>query len=112
MSNSKRMDDMERIRKHDDAALLDLAEFFKVFGDTTRIRILSLLFRKEMCVGDIAAALRMQQSAISHQLKILKQTRLARSRKEGKLVYYFLTDSHIKKIFDQGYTHIIEERRS
>ncbi len=88
--------------------LYDLADFFKVFGDTTRIKILYLLFRNEMCVGDIAAILGMNQSAISHQLKILKQARLAHSKKEGKTVIYFLNDLHIKKIFDQGFSHLTE----
>lgn len=89
--------------------LYDLADFFKVFGDTTRIKILYLLFKNEMCVGDIAMILGMNQSAISHQLKILKQSRLAHSRKEGKTVIYFLSDIHIKKIFDQGFVHITEK---
>jgi DNA-binding transcriptional ArsR family regulator len=89
--------------------LYELADFFKVFGDTTRVKILSLLFRDEMCVGDIAGILGMNHSAISHQLKILKQTRLVHSRKEGKTVIYFLHDFHIKKIFDQGLVHVTEK---
>jgi DNA-binding transcriptional ArsR family regulator len=91
-----------------DEILDDLASFFRIFGDPTRIKILYLLFKNEMCVGDIAAILDMNQSAISHQLKILKQSRIAHSHKEGKTVIYFLSDHHIKKIFDQGYTHITE----
>lgn len=88
--------------------LFNLAEFFKVFGDTTRIRILSALFQSEMCVCDIAYLLEMSQSAISHQLRILKQAQLVKYRKEGRVVYYSLDDEHIKDIFDQGYQHIQE----
>ncbi|MBB6215504.1 ArsR family transcriptional regulator [Anaerosolibacter carboniphilus] len=86
--------------------LYDLAELFKVFGDTTRIKILYALFESEMCVCDIAALLGMNQSAISHQLRVLKQAGLAKFRKEGKVVYYSLDDEHIKNIFDQGFIHI------
>ena len=90
--------------------LYDLAETFKVFGDTTRIKILYALFASEMCVCDIAALLNMTQSAISHQLRVLKQARLVRYRKEGKIVYYSLDDEHIKQIFDQGLIHIKEKK--
>ncbi|KAB3534865.1 helix-turn-helix transcriptional regulator [Alkaliphilus pronyensis] len=86
--------------------LYDLAELFKVFGDTTRIRILYALFASEMCVCDIAALLNMTQSAISHQLRVLKQARLVKYRKEGKVVYYSLDDDHVKNIFDEGFEHI------
>ncbi|WZL74387.1 metalloregulator ArsR/SmtB family transcription factor [Clostridiaceae bacterium 35-E11] len=86
--------------------LYDLAELFKVFGDTTRIKIICALFEEEMCVCDIAALLGMNQSAISHQLRVLKQARLVKFRKEGKVVYYSLDDDHIKNIFDQGFMHI------
>jgi len=88
--------------------LYDLAELFKVFGDTTRIKILYALFSAEMCVCDIAALLNMTQSAISHQLRVLKQARLVKFRKEGKVVYYSLDDDHIKQIFDQGLRHLQE----
>ncbi|GAE86941.1 ArsR/SmtB family transcription factor [Acetivibrio straminisolvens] len=88
--------------------LYDLAELFKVFGDTTRIKILYALFASEMCVCDIAALINMSQSAVSHQLRVLKQARLVKYRKEGKVVYYSLDDEHIKQIFDQGYMHITE----
>ncbi len=88
--------------------LYDLAELFKVFGDSTRVRILSALFVSEMCVCDIAKLLGMTQSAISHQLRILKQTRLVKNRKDGKTVYYSLDDEHIKNIFDQGLEHLRE----
>ncbi|MDD3270831.1 MAG: metalloregulator ArsR/SmtB family transcription factor [Syntrophomonadaceae bacterium] len=89
-------------------SLYDLAELFKVFGDTTRVKILYALFAAEMCVCDIAALLNMSQSAISHQLRVLKQARLVKFRREGKVVYYSLDDDHVKQIFDQGLTHINE----
>jgi len=86
--------------------LYDLAELFKVFGDTTRIKILHALSEEEMCVCDIAALLGMNQSAISHQLRVLKQAGLVKFRKEGKVVYYSLDDDHVKNIFEQGFIHI------
>lgn len=89
--------------------LYDLAELFKVFGDTTRIKIICALFQSEMCVCDIAALFCMTQSAISHQLRVLKQARLVKFRKEGKVVYYSLDDEHVKQIFDQGLIHIKEK---
>ena len=92
----------------DEECLYDLAELFKVFGDTTRIRILYALFESEMCVCDIAAVLNMTQSAISHQLRVLKQARLVRSRREGKQSYYFLADDHVRTIVGQGMDHITE----
>ena len=96
-------------KMHDESTLYDLAELFKVFGDQTRLKILNALFESEMCVCDIAVLLGMTQSAISHQLKVLKQTRLVKYRKEGKVVYYSLDDEHIKHIFDQGLVHIKEK---
>lgn len=92
----------------EEETLYDLAELFKVFGDTTRIKILCALFESEMCVCDIAALLGMNQSAISHQLRVLKQARLVKYRKEGKVVYYSLDDEHVKQIFDHGLVHINE----
>ena len=89
--------------------LYDLAELFKVFGDSTRIKILWALDEAEMCVCDIAVLLDMTQSAISHQLRVLKQTNLVKNRREGKVVYYSLVDDHVRKIFDQGLIHINEE---
>lgn len=89
--------------------LYDLAELFKVFGDLTRIKILSALFEAEMCVCDIAFLLNMTQSAISHQLRILKQAKLVKFRKEGKVVFYSLDDHHVKKIIDQGLAHVNEQ---
>lgn len=88
--------------------LYDLAELFKVFGDSTRIRILFELFDDEMNVGDIAERLSMTQSAISHQLKILKQSKLVGNRREGKQIVYFLADDHVRTIIDQGINHIEE----
>lgn len=90
-------------------SLYDLAELFKVFGDSTRIKILCALFEAEMCVCDIAALLDMTQSAISHQLRVLKQAKLVKNRREGKVVYYSLDDDHVKSIFDQGLNHINEK---
>ena len=97
----------EKMPKETD--LFDLAELFKVFGDSTRIRILFVLFEEEVCVCDLAAALNMTQSAISHQLKILKQSKLVKSRREGKSVFYSLADDHVKTIIHQGWDHIKEE---
>ncbi|MBO5279514.1 MAG: winged helix-turn-helix transcriptional regulator [Lachnospiraceae bacterium] len=88
--------------------LYDLAELFKVFGDSTRIKILYVLFEKEMCVCDIAELLHMTQSAISHQLRVLKQSSLVKFRREGKTVYYSLADSHVRTIINQGMEHIEE----
>ena len=88
--------------------LYDLAELFKIFGDTTRIRILYVLFEAEMCVCDIAEVLHMTQSAISHQLRLLKQAKLVKNRREGKTVYYSLADDHVRTIIDQGMEHIEE----
>ncbi len=88
--------------------LYDLAELFKVFGDSTRIRILYVLFEAEVCVCDIAEALHMTQPAISHQLRILKQAKLVKSRREGKSVFYSLADGHVRTIIAQGREHIEE----
>ena len=88
--------------------LYDLAELFKVFGDSTRIRILYVLFESEMCVCDIANVLGMTQSAISHQLRVLKQNRLVSFRREGKSIIYSLADDHVRSIINQGYEHISE----
>ena len=92
----------------DEERLYDLAELFKVFGDTTRIRILYVLFESEMCVCDIAELLNMSQSAISHQLRVLKQAKLVGNRREGKTIYYYLADDHVRTIIGQGMDHIEE----
>lgn len=88
--------------------LKDLADFFKVFGDATRIKILCTLFQSEMCVCDLAQTLDMTQSAISHQLRVLKQMKLVTNRREGKTVFYSLADGHIATILNQGMEHIRE----
>lgn len=103
-------DVVKRVKKNipEEETLYDLADLFKVLGDSTRIKILYALFQAEMCVCDIAALLGMTQSAISHQLRVLKQARIVKNRKDGKVVYYSLDDEHIKHIFDQGLIHIAE----
>lgn len=92
----------------DEEILKDLADFFKVFADTTRLRILSVLLQTELCVCDLAEVLGMTQSAISHQLRMLKQMKLVKNRREGKTVYYSLADGHIQDIIAQGMEHIQE----
>ena len=93
----------------DEDKLYDLAELFKVFGDSTRIRILFVLFEAQVCVCDLAQALGMTQSAISHQLRILKQNKLVKSRREGKSVFYSLADDHVRTIIEMGREHIEED---
>ena len=93
----------------EETELYDLAELFKVFGDSTRIRILFVLFEAEVCVCDLAQALNMTQSAISHQLKILKQNKLVKSRREGKSIFYSLADDHVRTIISMGRVHIEED---
>lgn len=92
----------------DEDVLFDLSELFKVFGDSTRIRILYCLFASEMCVCDIATLLNMTQSAISHQLSVLKKNKLVKSRRDGKTIFYSLADSHVRAILDQGVEHVTE----
>ena len=88
--------------------LFDLSELFKIFGDSTRIRILYVLFESDMCVCGIAELLGMTQSAISHQLAVLKKAKLVRYRREGKTIFYSLSDDHVRTILDQGMEHITE----
>ena len=88
----------------------NLADLFRLFGDTTRVKILFSLFESEMCVCAIAELLGMTQSAISHQLKILKDANLVANRREGKTIYYFLSDDHVRTIIAKGFEHLIEER--
>jgi len=102
--------EMVRKKMPQEEKLYDLAELFKVFGDTTRVKIISALFEAEMCVCDIAELLHMTPSSISHQLRVLRQARLVKHRKEGKVVFYSLDDEHIKTIFNQGLEHILEPR--
>lgn len=92
----------------DDELIYDAAELFKVFGDSTRMKILYLLLECELCVCDIVALLGATQSAVSHQLRILKQNRLIRFRKQGRSVFYSLADDHVRKILDNGMDHIKE----
>ena len=101
---------VERVRSAMPAeeTLYDLAELFKVFGDSTRIKILCALFENELCVCDIAYLLNMTVSAISHQLRVLKAARLVKFRKDGKSIFYSLDDDHVQHIFDQGLVHLSE----
>lgn len=101
---------LEKVRSGlpDEDKLCDLAELFKVFGDSTRIRILFVLFKADVCVCDLAEALSMTPSAISHQLKILKNSKLVKSRREGKSVFYSLADDHVRTIVSQGMEHVEE----
>ena len=101
-------DILDKIELPDDEHFFDLAEFFSVMGDSTRIKILYLLFEGEMCVCDISEKLNMSMSAISHQLRVLKNSRLVKYRKMGKSVLYSLDDDHIKTIINMGVEHIEE----
>ena len=92
----------------DEETLLDLSELFKLFGDSTRVRILYCLLTSEMCVCDIATFLKMTQSAISHQLSLLKKSKLVKYRREGKTVFYSLADEHVRAILNQGMDHVKE----
>ena len=98
-----------RQRLPQDEQLFELADLFKVFGDSTRMRILYSLFEHELCVCAITELLGMEQSAISHQLRILKNAKLVGCRREGKTVCYYLADSHVRTIITQGYEHLSEE---
>jgi ArsR family transcriptional regulator, lead/cadmium/zinc/bismuth-responsive transcriptional repressor len=93
----------------DEDELYDLAELFKVFGDSSRIRILFVLFESEVCVCDLASVLNMSQSAISHQLRILKQAKLVKCRRDGKSAFYSLSDDHVRSIIEKGREHIEEK---
>lgn len=97
-----------RDKMPEEEEMYDLAELFKVFGDSTRMKILFALFHAEICVCDIAEILNMTQSAVSHQLRILKQAKLIKSRREGRSVIYFLADDHVRTIVSQGKEHIEE----
>lgn len=101
--------DEVRQRMPNEADLYDLSDFFKIFGDSTRVKIIWALDEKELCVCDIAVLLNMTKSAISHQLKTLKQANLVKFRREGKVVYYSLKDDHVKDIFEKGMEHIKEK---
>lgn len=101
---------VEKVRRElpGEDTLYDLTELFRIFGDSTRIRILYVLFESEMCVCDIAALLGMTQSAISHQLQVLKKSKLVKSLRKGKTVFYSLADDHVRTIFGQGMEHVAE----
>ena len=92
----------------DEEVLYDLAELYKIFGDSTRIKILYALFEAELCVCDIAQVLDMTQSAISHQLRLLKSSKLVKFRREGKTIFYSLADEHVRTIIDMGMEHLCE----
>ena len=100
--------DIEKKIAEEENALIDLAELFKIFGDSTRIKILFSLTVSELCVNDISSALGMTVSAVSHQLSILRRSKLVGTRREGKTVYYFLADEHVGLILEKGYEHITE----
>lgn len=104
-------DVIQQVQQHmpDEELLFDLADFFRIFGDSTRVKIVCALLKAELCVCDIAALLDMSQSAISHQLRVLKQARLVKFRRAGKIVYYSLDDEHIQSIVDLGLAHIMEK---
>ena len=93
----------------DDEVLYDLAELFKVFGDSTRIKILYALFEEELCVYDIARLLNLSQSSVSHQLRILKNSKLVKFRRDGKSMFYSLDDEHVREIISMGMEHILEK---
>ncbi|MEG1593129.1 MAG: metalloregulator ArsR/SmtB family transcription factor [Oscillibacter sp.] len=101
---------VEKVRRElpSEDVLYDLTELFRIFGDSTRVRMLYVLFESEMCVCDIAALLNMTQSAISHQLRALKNAKLVTARREGKTVFYSLADHHVRAIIDQGLEHVRE----
>lgn len=104
INEEKALEIQGKMEKEED--IMDLADFFKVLGDSTRMKIISVLFENELCVCDIAYILKMTQSAISHQLRVLKSARLVKYRKEGKVVFYSLDDDHVKNIFDLGMIHL------
>ena len=89
-------------------SLMDLAELFKVFGDSTRIKILYALFESDLCVGDLAQLVNISQSAVSHQLKILKDAKLVKFRREGKIIFYMLDDDHVRTMLSMGMEHVEE----
>ena len=107
--NHDAMLEMVRRELPTDELLCDLADLFKLFGDTTRMKILFALLESEMCVCAITDLLGMTQSAISHQLRILKDANLVGNRREGKAIYYSLSDDHVRTIVAQGFEHLIED---
>jgi len=91
-----------------DEKLIDMADFFKIFGDYTRLKIINVLLHNKMCVSDIASTLAVSHSSVSHQLRVLKEFKVVKYTKQGKIVYYELDDNHIKKIFAEGCEHVNE----
>ena len=104
------LNSLKKIKKDlpSDEIIFDMAEIFKVFGDSTRMKIISALLEDELCVGDIAIITNSTPSAISHQLRVLKQSKLVKFRKEGKIVYYSLADEHVSEIYEKGREHVEE----
>ena len=92
----------------DDDKIIDLAELFKIFGDSTRIKIINILMNEKMCVGDISNNINVSQSEVSHQLRILKDAKLVKYEKKGNMIYYYLADDHVSKIFRMGCEHVNE----
>lgn len=109
--NHEKIIEMVKSELPRDELLCDLADLFRVFGDSTRIKILYSLFESEMCVCAIAELLSMTQSAISHQLKVLKDANLVSCRREGKTIFYFLSDDHVRTVIGQGFEHLLEEEK-
>ena len=109
-SQPTRKDIIDKVlaQQPDDEILYDLAELFKVFGDSTRIKILYSMFEHELCVNDIAGLLNLSQSSVSHQLRILKTSKLVKFRREGKSMYYSLDDEHVRSIISMGMEHVEE----
>lgn len=109
-SQPTRKDIIDKVltQQPDDEILYDLAELFKVFGDSTRIKILYSMFEHELCVNDIAGLLNLNQSSVSHQLRILKTSKLVKFRREGKSMYYSLDDEHVRSIISMGMEHVEE----
>ena len=107
---TEREDIVNRVleQQPDDEILYDLAELFKVFGDSTRIKILYSMFENELCVNDIARLLNLSQSSVSHQLRILKTSKLVKFRRDGKSIYYSLDDEHVRSIISMGMEHVEE----
>ena len=107
-------DVVEKVRKElaQEELIFELADFYKIFGDTTRIKILSALDKSELCVCDIAALLNMSISAVSHQLKILRESALVTTSRDGKVVYYSLADEHVQKMIECGLEHILEKNKA
>ena len=91
-----------------DEVLFDLSDFYKIFGDTTRVKILYALDKSDLCVCDISALLGMSVSAVSHQLKVLREAKLVKTERDGKVIYYSLSDDHVKRILECGLEHILE----